>query len=449
MKSVDKYKLLTEGNIKTTIGRLALPCIISMLITSLYNMADSYFVSSLGTGAIGACAVVFSLMAIIQAFGFFFGHGSGNYISRQLGQKKYDDAANMAATGYFTSMAFGLFITIFGLIFIEPFAILLGSDEVILPFAKTYMIYILIGAPFMTSSLTMNNQLRFQGNAFFAMIGMATGAILNIFGDFILVPIFGMNGAGLSTLISQIISFILLRIGIIKSSNININIKNYRFSGNLYLNIIKGGAPSLLRQSIGSIATICLNHVCLKYGPDAVAAMGVVTRITAIPCSVATGIGQGFQPVCGYNYGAKKYDRVKEGYLFTLLVSAIVLVTLCSLSFVFAKELIDLFCEDPTKIIDYELFTSFGVTTLRLHICFIPLIGLTMPGHMMLQTMGKAVRASILAIARQGIFFIPLLYILGNSVEGLQWTQPVCDILTTVITFIILIDVFRKDLKEI
>ncbi len=440
----EKYDLLTKGNVKKTISRLAIPTIISMLITSLYNLADSFFVSSLGFEAVGAVGVIFSMMAIIQACGFFFGHGSGNYISRKLGNKEMDDAKQMAATGYYSAMAFGLFLSLFGLIFITPFAKLLGSNEEILPFAKTYLFYILLGAPFMCASLVMNNQLRFQGNALYAMIGMGSGALLNILGDFILVPILKMHGAGLSTFLSQIISFILLRIGITKSNNVKINIKNFRFSLSLYRHILNGGLPSLVRQGIGSVATICLNHVCKQYGTDVMAAMSVVTRITNLPFSIIIGFGQGFQPVCGYNYGAKKFARVKEGFYFTIIVSFSLLILLSMGCYLFAKPLVELFCKQNTTIENYDYFLKIGVQTLKIHSLFLPIVGVFSPANMLMQTIGKSFRATLLAMCRQGLFFIPLIFAFSFSVQGIQWVQPISDMLTLMISIILSISVIKE-----
>lgn len=444
MTAKEKFEYLTTQDVKKAINKMAVPTIISMLITSLYNMADSFFVSSLGSGAIGAVGVVFSLMAIIQACGFFFGHGSGNYISRKLGNQEFDKAEHMAATGYFTSMVFGFILMIFGLIFITPFAKFLGSDANILPYAKIYLTYILIGAPFMCSSMVMNNQLRFQGNALYAMIGMGIGSILNIFGDWILVPRIGMHGAGAATMVSQILSFILLRIGVNKSSCVKIKLKNYKFSKELYLAIINGGAPSLLRQSIGSIATICLNHVCKQYGTDVVASMSVVTRITQLPFSIIIGFGQGFQPVCGYNYGAKKYDRVLKGFYYTAIVSIVILSILSGLCAIFSENLVMLFCQNEEKINDLELFLQFGSSTLKMHCITLPFMAINGTGGMLLQTTGKSIRASLLAIARQGLFFIPLLFVLGTTVDRIKYVQVFSDTLTLIATIIILISMIKE-----
>ena len=444
MNAEKRYELLTKSNVKVAICRLAIPTIFSMLITSLYNTADSYFVSKLGSGAIGAVGVIFSFMAIIQACGFFFGHGSGNYISRKLGKQDVVDAKQMAATGYYLSFTFGILIAILGIIFIEPLAKSLGSDDIILPYATIYLMYILIGAPFMCASLTMNNQLRFQGNAFYGMIGMCSGALLNILGDSILVPRFGMHGAGISTLVSQIISFILLRIGIIKSGNVEISIKNLRLSKHLLLEIVNGGSPSLLRQSIGSVATILLNNILVRFGTDAVASMSVVLRITQIPFSIVMGLGQGYQPVCGFNYGAGKYDRVKEGFYFLSIVTFAAMVVMAVLCFVFAEQLVLLFCQNADKIENLELFTEMGISTLRIHCFTLPIITFFSNCSMMFQTMGKSIRASLLAISRQGLFFIPTLIILKDSYKTVRFVQPISDVLSFILAIIFFITIIRE-----
>ena len=444
MTAEEKYDLLTNGNVKKTISRLAIPTIISMLITSLYNLADSFFVSSLGFEAIGAVGVTFSMMALIQACGFFFGHGSGNYISRELGNKNINDAKQMAATGYYSSIIFGIVLSTFGIIFITPFAKILGSNDEILPFAKIYLFYILLGAPFMCASLVMNNQLRFQGNAFYAMIGMGSGALLNILGDFLLVPLLKMHGAGLSTFISQIVSFILLRVGIHKSNNVKIHFKNFRLSLSLYKSIVNGGLPSLIRQGIGSVATICLNQVCKKYGTDVVAAMSVVTRITNLPFSVILGFGQGFQPVCGFNYGAKKYNRVKEGFYFTILVSFSILIVLSIGCYYFSNFLVELFCKQNTNIENYDYFLKIGVQTLKIHCFTLPLVGIFSPANMLMQTIGKSFRATLLALSRQGLFFIPLIFALSFDIRGIQFAQPLSDILTLIVSILLSISVIKE-----
>lgn len=305
----EKYIRMTQPPVPGLICRLAVPCIISMLITSFYNMADTFFVGMLkSNAATGAIGVVFSMMAIIQAVGFFFGHGSGNYISRELGKKNYEEASNMAATGFFSALAAGAVICVLGQIFLEPLAYLLGSTDTILPYTKQYLSVILLGAPWMTASLVLNNQLRFQGSASYAMVGIVSGAIVNIGLDPLLMFTckLGVAGAGWATIISQFLSFCLLLAGCGKGGNIRIRFRNIKLKWYYFQMIVKGGLPSLARQGLASLATISLNRAAGPYGDAVIAAMGVVQRITNFGASTMIGFGQGFQPVCGFNFGAKR-----------------------------------------------------------------------------------------------------------------------------------------------
>ena len=309
---------MTQTPIPKLICQLAVPTIISMLVTSFYNMADTFFVGKINTSATAAVGVVFPLMAIIQAFGFFCGHGSGNYISRQLGAQNFEDASRMSATGFVTAFVLGLCILGVGFAFTDPLLYIMGSTETILPYARDYMRIILLGAPYMTASLVLNNQLRFQGSAFYSMIGITFGAVLNVGLDplFIFVFDMGVAGAAWATILSQFVSFCLLIAGTFRGGNLKLNLRNFSPSLKYYKNIVKGGTPSLCRQGLGSFATICLNLMAGPYGDAAIAAMSIVTRITQFANSIVIGFGQGFQPVCGFNYGAKLYARVREGFWF-------------------------------------------------------------------------------------------------------------------------------------
>ena len=423
-----KFKMMTEPPVGRLICKLAVPCIISMLVTAFYNMADTYFVGKLeSNAATGAVGVVFSMMAIIQAVGFFFGQGSGNYISRELGKKNYQEASNMAATGFFGALATGFLICIIGQIFLEPLAYLLGSTKSILPHTKDYLRVILLGAPWMTASLVLNNQLRFQGSANYAMIGIVSGAVLNIILDPILI--FGLDmkvaGAGWATIISQFVSFCLLLAGCSKGSNIHIHIKNVKLKWFYFKMIIQGGLPSLARQSLASLATICLNHAAQPFGDAAIAAMGVVQRVTMFGASTMLGFGQGFQPVCGFNYGAKLYSRVKEGFWFCVKVSLIVLVLFSVLGYFFAPQLIALFRDDPDVI-------ECGTNALRFQCITFFVQSFVVSSNMLQQSIGRTVPATFLAVARQGFFFIPLVWILSWSLglTGIQMTQSAADLLT-------------------
>ena len=423
-----KYKRMTEPPVSKLICRLAVPCIISMLVTAFYNMADTYFVGMLkSNAATGAVGVVFSMMAIIQAVGFFFGQGSGNYISRELGKKNYQEASNMAATGFYAALASGLLICIIGQIFLEPLAYLLGSTPTILPYTEAYLRVILLGAPWMTASLVLNNQLRFQGSASYAMVGIVSGAILNIALDPLLIFVFdlGVAGAGWATIISQFVSFCLLLHGCSKGINIKIHIRNVKVKWHYFDMIIRGGLPSLARQSLASVATICLNHAAQPYGDAAIAAMGVVQRITMFGFSTMLGFGQGFQPVCGFNYGAGLYSRVKAGFWFCVKISFVFLAAVGILGYVFAPNLVALFRDDPAVI-------EFGTRALRFQCITLWVQSWVVMSNMMMQSIGRTVPATFLAVARQGLFFIPIILILPLFLDalGIQVAQSAADLLT-------------------
>ena len=394
--------------------------------------------SNSATGAVG---VVFSLMAIIQAVGFFFGHGSGNFISRELGKHNYEEASNMAATGFFSALAAGLLICVLGQIFLEPLAYLLGSTDTILPYAKAYLRVILIGAPWMTASLVLNNQLRFQGSAAYAMVGIASGAVLNIGLDPLLIFVFGMGvaGAAWATIFSQFVSFCLLLIGCTKGGNLHIHISRVQLKWPYYAMIIKGGLPSLARQGLASVATICLNQAARSYGDAAIAAMSVVQRIMMFGASAMIGFGQGFQPVCGFNYGARLYHRVKEGFWFCVKTSTVFLFAVGTLGFIFAPQLVALFRDDPQVI-------AYGATALRFQCVTFCFQGWVVMSNMMLQTIGRTAPATFLAMARQGVFFIPLVWILSAAfgMLGIQMTQTVSDCLTLICAIPIQLKVLRE-----
>nr|WP_325195387.1 MATE family efflux transporter [uncultured Oscillibacter sp.] len=441
-KQEQKFHQMTEEPVGRLIGKLALPCIISMLVTAFYNMADTFFVGMLkSNSATGAVGVVFSLMAIIQAVGFFFGHGSGNFISRELGKHNYEDASNMAAIGFFSALAAGLLICVLGQIFLEPLAYLLGSTDTILPYAKAYLRVILLGAPWMTASLVLNNQLRFQGSAAYAMVGIASGAVLNIALDPLLIFVFGMgvSGAAWATIFSQFVSFCLLLIGCTKGGNLHIHISRVQLKWPYYAMIIRGGLPSLARQGLASVATICLNQAARSYGDAAIAAMSVVQRIMMFGASAMIGFGQGFQPVCGFNYGAKLYHRVKEGFWFCVRTSTVFLLAVGTLGFIFAPQLVALFRDDPQVI-------AYGATALRFQCVTFCFQGWVVMSNMMLQTIGRTVPATFLAMARQGVFFIPLVWILSAALGmlGIQMTQMVSDCLTLICAIPIQLKVLRE-----
>ena len=445
MTQDEKFKMMTEMPIPHLIGRLAVPTIISMLITSFYNMADTFFVGRIGTSATAAVGVAFPLMAVIQALGFFCGHGSGNSISRKLGSKETDTAEQLAATGFFMAIFLGLIVMALGLVFLKPLCLILGSTDTILPYTKQYLGIILLGAPYMTAQLVLNNQIRFQGNAVYSMIGITAGAVLNIALDplFIFVFHMGIAGAALATIFSQFVSFVLLLAGIRISKCIPIRFRNIRLNKDRLSELVGGGLPSLFRQGLGSVATMTLNLAANPYGDAAIAAMSIVSRITMFAGSALIGFGQGFQPICGFNYGAKKFGRVREALWFCVKVSTVVLFFLAVTGALLSGSLVGIFRDDPEVI-------RIGTTALRFQCLSFTLNGWIIMNNMMMQTMGKTGYASLLASARQGLFFIPALLILPGlfGLLGIQMAQAVADGLTFVVTTVIYILVMKTMRQE-
>jgi len=442
-----KFHQLTEEPVSRVISHLAVPCIISMLVTAFYNMADTFFVGMLrSNAATGAVGVVFSMMAVIQAVGFFFGHGSGNFISRELGRRNTDSASNMAATGFFSALFTGLLICVFGEIFLTPLAAFLGSSPTILPYAKDYLRVILIGAPWMTASLVLNNQLRFQGNAIYGTIGIASGAVLNIGLDPLLIFVFdlGVAGAAWATIISQFAGFCLLLAGCTRGATLHIHISRVQLKWSYFKLIIQGGLPSLARQSLASVATICLNLAAKPYGDAAIAAMAIVSRIANFTNSVIIGFGQGFQPVCGYNYGARLYGRVRQGFWFCVQFSTVFLVLISAVELVLAPGFVELFRKGDPQVVE------IGARALRLQCLTFPFFGWLIISNMMMQTMGKAVRASILGIARQGIFLIPVVLLLPQwiGIWGIQLAQPIADIVSCLLAVPLQLQLLRQMRQE-
>lgn len=440
-KNRDNYDFLTAAPVHKVIHSMALPTIASMLITNLYNMADTFFVGHIDTQSTAAVGVVFPVMSIIQAIGFFFGHGSGNYISQQLGARHTENAQRMASTGFFYSVGFGCVLMTTGLLLLTPISVLLGSTPTILPYTERYLGVILLGVPFMTGSLTLNNQMRFQGNAMYAMYGILSGAVLNIALDplFIFAFGFGVEGAAWATLISQVSSFVLLLFMSRRNGNIAISVRRFTFAPSFLREICLGGTPSLLRQGLGSLATILLNVAAGAYGDAAIAGMSIVNRISFFVYSAVIGLGQGFQPLCGFCYGAKLYARVREGFVYCVKLGTAFLTVCAIVGFIFSGSIIGVFRNDPAVI-------EVGVSALRWQLIAYPLVTLIVTANMLLQTIRKTARANLVAAARSGLFFIPFIFILPYffGVQGVEMCQAVSDVCSFAVALPIVIDTFRK-----
>ena len=431
-RSALQFRQMTETPIPQLVLSLAAPTILSMLITSIYNLADTFFVGQISTSASGAVGIVSSLMAIIQALGFMLGHGSGSIISRSLGSQNTDAATRFASTSFFTALVFGGIITAAGLLTLPDFMMLLGSTETILPHACAYARYILLAAPIMMSSLVMNNILRYEGKASFAMIGLVTGGLLNIALDPLFIFGLGMGtaGAGLATALSQTISFCILLSMFLRGKTVS----QFRLSAVTreardFGRILLGGAPSFGRQGLNSIGGMLLNLAARSYGDAAVAGMSIVSRIFMFIISVAIGVGQGLQPVASFNYGARKYRRVRQAAIFTIEAAFCMLVVLVGLCWVNGDALIRLFRDDPAVTAVALPAFHYQCLAMLLH----PII---VVANMTFQSVGASGRATFLACCRQGVFFIPLILILPRThgLFGVEICQPIADVLTFLVS---------------
>lgn len=427
---------MTTKPVKVLVCQMAVPTIIAMVTTALYNVVDAAFIGRLSTEGTAGIGISFAYMTFIQALGFFFGHGSGNYISRALGAKNVSSASVVATVGFITPFIVGLLAAVVCLPNLSALSRLLGAPEAVVPYANDYLRYIVGATPFMMSALTLNNQLRLQGNARFGMVGIVSGAVLNIALDplFIFTLNMGVSGASLATAISQLFAWCLLLYGTFKPESVHLNLRNFKPSLKVYYEIFRGGLPSLFRQVFNCAAAVSLNYCAARYAApgqeaSAVAAFAVVTRIMMFAFSVVLGFCQGFQPVCGFNYGAKKYDRVRESWLFATWVGTGFLLVISAVGMLFAPQIVAIFrAEDPALI-------AIGAVTLRWQCAAFPLVGLFTATGMLFQNIRMTFPATLLSVCRNGLFFLPaiLLLPLWLGLEGVQMAQAVADALTFVL----------------
>ena len=441
-----QFEMMTQQPVPSLIVKLGIPTMISMFVTSIYNMADSYFVGQINTSASGATGVVLGLMAILQAIGFMFGHGAGSIISRKLGQKDIESASRFSSTGFHSALFSGFAILILGSIFLTPLMLLLGSTPTILPYAKTYAICILCSAPALVSSCVLNNILRYEGRAFFAMIGLTSGGILNIFLDALFMQHMNMGilGAGLATAISQYVSWILLlTMFILKKTQTSLRFKYARFNIATIGDIVTTGLPSLARQGLASISTMLLNNAAGVYGDAAIAAMSIANRISMFIFSAVLGIGQGFQPVAGFNFGAKKFHRVRQGFYFTLAFGTVALGIAAFAVYLNAGPCIKIFRDDPEVI-------TIGIPALQAQCLALFFVPFQVCNNMMFQSIGYKFNATFLSSLRNGLFFIPILLIASNffGLTGIQVSQAIADVMTSLACIPFTFSFFSKLPKE-
>lgn len=440
MRNKDNFTFLTSAPVHRVILTMAVPTIISMLVTSVYNIVTTFYVGRISTQATAAVGIAFPVMSIIQAVGFTFGQGSGNYISRELGAQRHVNARRMASTGFFSAVVTGAVLCLVGLLLLEPLVMLLGSTPTVLPYAKRYLAFILLAMPFMCGALCLNNQMRFQGNAAYAMFGILAGAVINVF----LAPVFifvmgmGITGAGLSTFVGEACSMVVLLVMTHKGGTIRIRPRDFSLRSSLFKEILAGGTPSFTRQGMASIGVALLNVAAGRFGDAAIAGMSIVGRVCFVVFAAVIGLGQGFQPLCGFCYGARLYARVREGYWFIVRLGTSFLVLVAVLGFAFSAEVVEVFRHDP-KVVEV------GSVALRWQLLTLPLGAVVMYTNMMMQTIRKPWQANILAASRNGLFFIPLIIILPYffGLLGVEMCQACADMLSFVLAVPIAMSGFK------
>lgn len=442
MKATDAYyDKMTKTPLAKLIISLGIPTTISMLITNIYNMVDTYFVGTLGESQQAATGILFTLQAIIQAVAFMLGQGSGSLVSKALADKNTDEASEYVSTGFVTGAVLGSILMLFGLIFLEPFIRFLGSTETILPYAKQYGVCVLVMCPIVVCSFVLNNNLRYEGKAFYSMIGLCTGGILNIFGDYLLIKVIplGVLGAGIATAVSQFVSFSILLYFFSKMAQSKIRLRYVSKKVITYLTICKVGFPALLRQGLSSVSSGLLNNLTRPYGDAAIAAMSVVNRFSAFVMCVGLGIGQGFQPVAAFNYQAKEYKRVKQGLLVTMGIGFCLILCLAFPGFVFAEKIVYMFQKSPAVI-------EIGTPALRCACVGVLFLSLSVPVNMLYQSIRKPGMSSFLSLLRSGLTFMPTLLITTSiwGLTGVQISQPIADVITGLISVPIIIRFLKK-----
>ena len=439
------YEKMTKAPLAKLIISLGIPTTISMLVTNIYNMADTYFVGTLGESQQAATGILFTLQAIIQAIAFMLGQGSGSMVSKALADKDTDEASEYVSTGFFTGAVLGIVMMVVGLTFLTPFIRFLGSTDTILPYARQYGICVLVMCPIVICSFVLNNNLRYEGKAFYAMIGLVSGGIINIFGDYLLIMVFrlGVLGAGIATAASQFISFLILLYFYKKMAQGKIRLKFISKKIQTYATICRVGFPALIRQGLSSVSSGLLNNLTRPYGDAAIAAMSVVNRFTAFVMCVGLGIGQGFQPVAAFNYQAKKYSRVKKGLIVTMVVGFGMICCLSVPGFIFAEQIVYMFQKSPAVI-------EIGTLALRCSCVGVTFLALSVPINMLYQSTRQAALSSFLSILRSGLTFMPTLIITTKlwGLTGIQISQPLADVLTGLLSIPFVLNFMRKPLVD-
>lgn len=426
--------LLEEAGVASALLKLGIPTMVGMLISALYNAIDAYFVGGLGMSQMGAVSVVFPIVQIIIGLGMMFGAGASSYISRLLGKGDNEQADKTASTSLFSGLLVGAIIIIGIMVFLDPVLTALGSTETILPYARAYAKIYVTGSIINVFTVMMNNLLTAQGATKFTMIAMLTGSIANVILDPVMIygMDLGIEGAAIATVISLCINMALY-IGYIakKKGVLRFSVRNIDPSKTIYAEVLKIGIPVLLFQMLASVAMGSINTAAKPYGDYAVAAMGAVTRIMTVVTYVVFGFLKGFQPFAGYNYGAKKYERLKKSIRLCMIWSTVFCIVAAIVLFIFADPIVSLFGTN-TEMVD------IAAKALRLNAVLFITFGFQMVYASLYLAIGKSLVGSVLSLSRQGIFFFPLVLVLPHvmGLTGVVWVQPMADLLTTILTIV-------------
>lgn len=446
LSSQQQHARMLNTPIPKLVLSLAAPTILSQLISIIYNTADTYFVSQISTAASAAVGVVFSLQSLIQALGFGIAVGASSLISLRLGEKRDKEADCFASSGVLAEAVVGLLICVLGLLFLEPLMRLLGATQTMLPHACAYGRVILMGAPVMCCSFVLSNILRAEGAAVYSMVGLCAGGLLNIALDPLLIFTFslGTAGAAIATVASQCVSFLLLLSAFVRGRSI-VHLRPASVSRHPkeYVQMISLGVPTIVRQGMASLASALLNNQGAVYGDAAVAALTISNKVYLLVRNVVIGIGQGFQPVAGYNYGAGERRRTKEAFLFACKLGTVFCILAALVIAFFAEPIMGWFRDDAQVI-------AIGKTALLYACMVMPFMAYSTFVNQLYQCLGFKVPATLLASCRQGICYLPLILLLPLflGLRGVQMTQPGADFLTFLISIPFQIAFFRKHLRE-
>ena len=430
----NRIYLLEEAGVASALLKLGIPTMVGMLISALYNAIDAYFVGGLGMSQMGAVSVVFPIVQIIIGLGMMFGAGASSYISRLLGKGANEQADKTASTSLFSGLLVGAIIIIGIMVFLDPVLTALGSTETILPYARAYAKIYVTGSIINVFTVMMNNLLTAQGATKFTMKAMLTGSIANVILDPIMIygMDLGIEGAAIATVISLCINMALY-IGYIakKKGVLRFSVRNIAPSKTIYAEVLKIGIPVLLFQLLASTAMGSINTAAKPYGDFAVAAMGAVIRIMTVVTYVVFGFLKGFQPFAGYNYGAKKYKRLKKSIRLCMIWSTVFCIVAAIVLFIFADPIVSLFGTDVEM-------AGIAAKALRLNAVLFITFGFQMVYASLYLAIGKSLVGSVLSLSRQGIFFFPLVMVLPHimGLTGVVWVQPMADLLTTILTIV-------------